>query len=139
MSNHPSDNPNIQHMTWISHKEGSLLKLERLTPWYLAQSTYSPIMGVELQTRKHMRVQGSYIRCKWSHIPITFTQDYLQLKDYQHNDVMVITYVIKGFVIHNVLVDTSSKLDIIFIKAFRQIQEPEDKLQDAVNPLCGLG
>ena len=52
---------------------------------------------------------------------------------------MVISYVIKGFLVHNVLVDTSSITDIIFVKAFTQMQEPEDKLQDSAFPLCGFG
>jgi hypothetical protein len=41
---------------------------------------------------------------------------------------MVISCVIKGFLVHNVLVDTSSAADIIFAKAFRQMQETEDKI-----------
>jgi hypothetical protein len=52
---------------------------------------------------------------------------------------MVITCVIKVYVVHNVLVDTSSEKDIVFAKAFRQMQELEDKLQEAINPLCGFG
>jgi hypothetical protein len=51
---------------------------------------------------------------------------------------MVISCVIKGFPIHNVLVDTGSAADIIFAKAFRQMQEPEDKIHDATHPLCGF-
>jgi hypothetical protein len=74
-----------------------------------------------------------------SHIPITFSQDDLRLKDYPHIDAMVISCVIKGFVVHNVLVDTSSAADIIFVKAFRKMQEHEDKLQDSTSPLCGFG
>jgi hypothetical protein len=51
---------------------------------------------------------------------------------------MVISCVIKGFLINNVLVDTGSAGDIIFAKAFRQMQEPEDKIHDATHPLCGF-
>ena len=61
-------------------------------------------------------VQGPFIKSRWSHIPITFSQEDLQLKDYPHNDVMVISCVIKGFLVHNVLVDTGSAADIIFCK-----------------------
>jgi hypothetical protein len=82
----------------------------------------------EAQRRvQHVGVQGPFIKSKWSHIPITFSQEDLQLKDYPHNDAMVIYCVIKGFLVHNVLVDTGSAADIIFAKAFRQMQEPDDK------------
>jgi hypothetical protein len=84
-------------------------------------------------------VQGPFIKSKWSHIPITFSQEVLQLKDYPYNDAMVISCVIKGFLVHNVLVDTGSAADIIFAKAFRQMQEPEDKIHNATHPLCGFG
>jgi hypothetical protein len=88
---------------------------------------------------QHVGVQEPFIKSKWSHIPITFSQEDLQLKDYPHNDAMVISCVIKGFLVHNVLVDTGSAADIIFAKAFRQMQEPEDKIHDATHPLCGFG
>jgi hypothetical protein len=94
----------------------------------------------EAQRRvQHVGVQGPFIKSKWSHIPITFSQDDLQLKDYPHNDAMVISCIIKGFLVHNVLVDTGSAADIIFAKAFRQVQEPEDKIHYATHPLCGFG
>jgi hypothetical protein len=88
---------------------------------------------------QHVGVQGPFIKSKWSHIPVTFSQEDLLLKYYPHNDAMVISCVIKGFLVHNVLVDTGSAADIIFAKAFRQIQEPEDKIHDATHPLCGFG
>jgi hypothetical protein len=87
---------------------------------------------------QHVGTQGPFIRSKWSHIPITFSQEDLQLKDYPHNDAMVISCVIKGFLVHNVLVDIGSAADIIFAKALRQMQEPEDKIHDATHPLCGF-
>jgi hypothetical protein len=88
---------------------------------------------------QHVGVQGPFIKSKWSHIPITFSQEDLQLKDYPHNDAMVISCVIKGFLVHNVLVDTGSAEDIIFAKTFRHMQELEDKIHDATHPLCGFG
>jgi hypothetical protein len=94
----------------------------------------------EAQRRvQHVEVQGPFIKSKWSHIPITFSQEDLQLKDYPHNDAMVISCVIKGFLVHNVLVYTGSAADIIFAKAFMKMQEPDDKIHDATHPLCGFG
>jgi hypothetical protein len=71
---------------------------------------------------QHVGVQGPYIKSKWSHVPITFSQEDLQLKDYPHNDAMVISCVIKGFLVHNVMLDTGSATYIIFAKPFRQMQ-----------------
>jgi hypothetical protein len=94
----------------------------------------------EAQRRvQHVGVQGPFIKSKWSHVPITFSQEDLQLKDYPHNDVMVISCVIKGLRVHNVLVDTCSATYIIFTKAFRKMQEQDDKIHDATHPLCGFG
>jgi hypothetical protein len=93
----------------------------------------------EAQRRvQHVEVQGPFIKTKWSHVPITFSRKDVQLKDYPHNDVMVISCVIKGFLVHNVLVDMSSAADIIFTKAIRQMQEQDDKIHDATHPLCGF-
>jgi hypothetical protein len=83
-------------------------------------------------------VQDPYIKSKWSHVSIIFSQEDLQLKDYPHNDAMVISCAIKGFLVHNVLVDTCSAADTIFAKAFRQMQEQEDKIHDATHPQCGF-
>jgi hypothetical protein len=94
----------------------------------------------ETQRRvQHVGVQGSFIKSKWSRIPITFSKEDLQLKDYPHNDAMVISCVIKGFLVHNVLVYIGSATDIIFAKAFRQMLEQDDKIHDATHPLCGFG
>jgi hypothetical protein len=35
--------------------------------------------------------------------------------------------------------DTCSATNIMFAKAFRQMQEPDDKIHDATHPLCGFG
>jgi hypothetical protein len=94
----------------------------------------------EAQIRvQHVVVQGPFIKSKWSHGSITFSQEGLQLKDYPHNDVMVISCVIKGFLVHDVLLDTGGAVDIIFAKAFRQMQEQDDKIHDATHPLCVFG
>jgi hypothetical protein len=85
----------------------------------------------EAQRRvQHVGVQGPFIKSKWSHVPIIFSQEDLQFKDYPHNDAMVISCV---------LVDTGSAADIIFVKAVRQMQEQDDKIHDATQPLCGFG
>jgi hypothetical protein len=41
--------------------------------------------------------------------------------------------------VHDVLVDTGNTIDIIFAKAFKQMQEPEDKIQDSAFPFVASG
>ncbi|KAJ1253621.1 hypothetical protein BS78_K014600 [Paspalum vaginatum] len=76
---------------------------------------------------------------KWSHVPITFDQSDLQLRDYPHNDAMVINCNIGGYVIHDVLVDNGSSADILMAKAFRQMNLGGLVLEPTTNPLCGFG
>jgi hypothetical protein len=71
----------------------------------------------EAQRRvQHVGVQGPFIKSRWSHIPITFSQEDLQLKDFPHNDAMVISCVIKGFLVHNVLVDQAVQLILYLLR-----------------------
>jgi hypothetical protein len=51
---------------------------------------------------------------------------------------MVISCVIKGFLVHNIFIETCSAPDIIFANAFRHIQEQDDKIHDTTHPLCGF-
>jgi hypothetical protein len=37
------------------------------------------------------------------------------------------------------LIQAVQLADIIFAKAFKQMQEPEDKIHDSTHPLCGFG
>jgi hypothetical protein len=113
--------PSSQRRAWQA------IKLRQL-PW---RSLLSPLLGARasnpvIKSRRKKPKEGTTCRCprtrtRWSHIPITFSQDDLCLKDYPHRNAMVISCVIKGFVVHNVLVDTGSDVDIIFVKAFRQM------------------
>jgi hypothetical protein len=79
----------------------------------------------EAQRRvQHVGVHGPYIRTKWSHIPNIFSQEDLRLKDYPHRDV---------------LLETGSATDIIFSKAFKQMHESGDKIQDSTYHIYGFG
>jgi hypothetical protein len=51
---------------------------------------------------------------------------------------MVIMCRIKGLVVHNMLVDNGSPIEIIFSRTFRQMQEVKDILQEATNQLLIL-
>ncbi|WVZ51658.1 hypothetical protein U9M48_002780 [Paspalum notatum var. saurae] len=87
----------------------------------------------------HIGIQGPYIKSRWSHVPITFDQNDLRLKDSLHNDSLVINCNIGGYVIHDVLVDNGSSADILMAKAFRQMGSGDLTLEHATNPLFGFG
>jgi hypothetical protein len=95
-----------------SHQAASPLATKLVLP-IICGSSFEPAtkkQKKEAQRRvQHVGVQGTYIKSKWSHVPITFSQEDLHLKDYPHNDVMVIFCVIKGFLVHNVLVDCHTR------------------------------
>jgi hypothetical protein len=84
--------------------------LEKLVLPITGGSSFEPInkkQKKEAQKRvQHVGVQRPYIKSKWSHITITFSQEDIRLKDYPHKDAMVIYCVIKSFIVHNILVNT---------------------------------
>jgi hypothetical protein len=103
----------------MASHQASSSKMEKLGSSF---EPYNKKQRKEAQRRvQHVGVQGPYIKTKWSHIPITFYQDDLHLKDYPQKYAMVISCVIKSFMVHNVLVDTDSATDIIFAKALKQM------------------
>jgi hypothetical protein len=128
-------------MTSHSHQALSPAATKLVLP-IIGSSSFEPINKKQKEDQgrvQHVGVQGPYVKSKWSHVPSTFSQEDLQLKDYPHNNAMVISCVIKEFLVHNVLVDTSSVANIIFAKVFKQMQEQEDKIHNATHPLCGFG
>ena len=115
------------------------------------QSTFFPItrgFGSEPLSRKlrkefqrsvaHIGVQGPFVKAAWSHVPITFTQNDYKLRDYPHNDAMVINCSIGGFVVHNVLVDNGSATDILTANTYTLMGFEEKELKLSASPPCAF-
>ena len=111
-----------------------------------------PIAGgssMEFQTKKqkkdHLRlvnnvaVQGPAKHTDWSRVPITFTEEDLQLESYPHADAMVIKTNIAAWEISRILIDTGSSADIIFANTFDQMKLSRNQLQPSESPLIGFG
>ena len=84
-------------------------------------------------------MEGPYKKTRWSHLPITFLEQDLQLKDYPHMDAMVIEANIDGWAISKILVDGGSSVDIIFTSTLDAIKIYRKILGSAEHPLYGFG
>jgi hypothetical protein len=83
--------------------------------------------------------EGPYKKTGWSHLPITFSEKDLQLKDYPHMNVMVVEANIDGWVVSKILVDGGSSTDIIFRATINAMKIDRKLLGRAEHPLYGFG
>jgi hypothetical protein len=83
--------------------------------------------------------EGPYKKTRWSHLPITFLEKDLQLKDYPHMDAIVVEANIDGWAVSKILVDGGSSADIIFTATIDDIKIDRKLLGRAEHPLYGFG
>jgi hypothetical protein len=79
------------------------------------------------------------VQTKWSHVPLTFDAEDVDLRSAPYVDAMVINYRVAGWDLHKVLVDNDSQVDIIFLHAFDHMGINHNLLKPADNPLYGFG
>jgi hypothetical protein len=87
----------------------------------------------------HVAVEGPITKTKWLHIPITFSQDDIELISFSHTDAMVITAHIDKWDVMRVLVDNGSQTEILFLSTFEQMGFDRKQLKEASKPLYGFG
>ena len=83
-------------------------------------------------------MKGPYKKTRWSHMPIIFSEEDLQLKDYPHMDAMVIKANVDGWAVSKILVDEGSSVDIIFTSTIDAIKIDRKMLGRAEHPLYGF-
>jgi hypothetical protein len=111
-----------------------------------------PISGgsaLEFETKKERKhyfcevrnicVEGRVEKTRWSHIPITFSEEDVRLQGFPHNDALVIEANIASWTLGKLLVDNGSSADIIFADAFDKMGLNRDQLQPPDTPLYGFG
>jgi hypothetical protein len=84
-------------------------------------------------------VEGRVEKTRWSHIPITFSEEDVSLQGFPHNDALVIESNIASWTLGKLLVDNGSSADIIFADAFDEMGLSKDLLQPTDTPLYGFG
>jgi hypothetical protein len=87
----------------------------------------------------HVAVTGPVVQIKWSHVPLTFDAQDVDLRSAPHIDAMVINCSVAGWDLHKVLVDNGSQADIIFLHAFDRMGISHSLLKPSDNPLYGFG
>jgi hypothetical protein len=84
-------------------------------------------------------VEGRVKRTRWSHIPITFSEEDVKLQGFPHNDALVIEANIASWTLGKLLVNNGSSANIIFADAFDKMGLSKDLLQPPDTPLSGFG
>jgi hypothetical protein len=84
-------------------------------------------------------VKGPITRTKWSHIPITFSEDDVKLVSFPHTDAMVTIAHINKWDVTRVLVDNGSLAETLFLSTFEQMGFDIKQLKQASKPMYGFG
>jgi hypothetical protein len=66
----------------------------------------------------HVGVKGPVTQTKWSHMPITFSSQDINLTSFPHTDGMVVTIHIYRWDVTKILVDNGSQAEILFLATF---------------------
>jgi hypothetical protein len=104
---------------------------------------------LEFETKKEQKhyfsevqnicVEGRVEKTRWSHIPITFSEEDVRLQGFPHNDALVIEANIVSWTLGKLLVDNGLSADIIFVDAFDKMELSKDLLQPPDTPLYRFG
>jgi hypothetical protein len=84
-------------------------------------------------------VEGRVKRTRWSHIPITFSEEDVRIQGFPHNDALGIEANIASWTLGKLLVDNDSSADIIFADVYDKMGLSKDLLQPPDTPLYGFG
>jgi hypothetical protein len=66
----------------------------------------------------HVVVEGPITQIKWSHIPITFSVQYVNITSFPHTVVMVLIIHIDSWDMSKILVDNDNQAEILFLSTF---------------------
>jgi hypothetical protein len=87
----------------------------------------------------HVAVEGPITETKWSHIPITFSAQDVNLTSFPHTDAMVLTIHIDRWDVSKILVDNGSQVEILFLSTFKKMGYDKKQLNEPMKPLYGFG
>jgi hypothetical protein len=74
---------------------------------------------------------------KWSHMPITFSQD-INLTSFPHTDIMVITVHIDRWDVTKIIIDNGSQAEILFLATIDKMSSDQKLLREPSKPIYGF-
>jgi hypothetical protein len=80
-------------------------------------------------------VESPITQTKWSHIPITFSTNDVNLTSFPHTDAMVVTIHIDQWDVSKILVDNGSQAEILFLSIFEKMGYDKKQLKELTKPL----
>jgi hypothetical protein len=87
----------------------------------------------------HVAIECPITQTKWSHMPITFSAQDVNLASFSHTDAMILTIHIAHWDVTRILVDNGSQAKVIFLSAFKKMGYDKKHLKEPVKPLYGFG
>jgi hypothetical protein len=86
----------------------------------------------------HVAIKGPITHTKWSHIPITFSTQDVNLASFPHTDAMVLTIHIDRWDVSRIIIDNGSQAKILFLSAFKKMGYDKKQLKELTRPLYGF-
>jgi hypothetical protein len=83
-------------------------------------------------------IKDPITQTKWSHIPITFSVQDINLTSFPHTDAMVLTVHIDRWGVSKILVDNGSQAEIHFLSTFKKMGYDNKQLKEPTKPLYGF-
>jgi hypothetical protein len=77
----------------------------------------------------HVIIEGPLTQTKWSHIPITFSAQDVNLASFPHTDAMVLTVHIDRWHVSRILIDNGSRPEILFLWTFEKMGYDKKQLK----------
>jgi hypothetical protein len=82
----------------------------------------------------HIAIEGPITQTKWSHMPITFSSQDINLILFPHTNAMVITVHIDRWDVAKILINNDSQAEILFLATFDQMGFERKQLKSHRSP-----